>query len=60
MPQPQLITRRECADLLRVSPLTVSNYVARLDMPCIKIGKTFRFETEKVLKWAREYEVNVD
>lgn len=52
-----IMTRRECADLFRVSPLTVSNYVEFHEMPCIKIGHTLRFETEAVMEWARGHHV---
>ena len=55
----RLYRTNEIADLLGVSPRTISNWVRDKVIPYFKIGKTLRFDPAKVLKVLNKYEVPV-
>ena len=48
-----LITKKELAKFLGISISTVDRGMVK-GMPYIKIGKSVRFDKEKVLKWFEE------
>lgn len=52
----ELLTTEELARRLKLSPRQVANLVGRRVIPRIKIGRTVRFELEKVTKALRKFE----
>ena len=49
-----LLTVIEVAGLFKVSKMTVYNLVQAGKLPAIKIGNTFRFKREDILKYLEE------
>jgi excisionase family DNA binding protein len=45
---PQLLTRPEACELLRVSPRTVATLIERGELPVVRIGRAVRFSLEDV------------
>ena len=52
----ELLTTEELARRLKLSPRQVANLVVRRVIPRIKIGRTVRFELEKVILALRKFE----
>ena len=52
----ELLTTEELARRLKLSPRQVATLVGRRVIPRIKIGRTVRFELEKVIKALRKFE----
>ena len=52
----ELLTTEEVARRLKLSPRQVANLVGRRVIPRIKIGRTVRFELEKVILALRKFE----
>jgi excisionase family DNA binding protein len=52
----ELLTTEELARRLKLSPRQVANLVGRRVIPRIKIGRTVRFELEKVILALRKFE----
>jgi excisionase family DNA binding protein len=51
------LTAVEVAELLRVSPKTVSRWsLEDSSMPATRIGRTVRFEREALLAWVRRHQ----
>lgn len=52
---PELLTRREAAEFLRVSLPAIDKYLRdRIDpVPCLKMGKRFLFTREDLVDWGR-------
>ncbi len=48
--QPRLLTLRDVANLLRVSPKTVRRLMRR-GLPCIRVGRSVRFAPRAVSRW---------
>ena len=51
LPPGTLLTVTELASLLRLHEATVRKYADRGDIPCVRIGRVYRFEIESVEKW---------
>lgn len=51
----KLLTIKEVARLLGVSPVTVHRYKREKGLPYIKIGNTLRFDWEDVRRWVEEH-----
>ncbi len=47
----ELLTTREVASYLKLRPETVLRKVKRGEIPAIKIGGRFRFDTKQIDKW---------
>ena len=45
-----ILTRKECAAWLSISV----RQLARLDVPCVKLGRLVRYSVPRVLRWADE------
>ncbi len=45
-----ILTRNECAAWLGISV----RQLARLDIPCVKLGRLVRYSVPRVLRWADE------
>ena len=50
----RLLTTRDVADMLSVSPRTVCVWAECCELAAIKIGKQWRFRVEDVKKWLSE------
>ena len=48
-----LLTVPEAAELLRVSPATIYRMVAQRTMPCLRIGRNWRFRLADLEAWTR-------
>lgn len=46
----QLITIRELADILKLSPATIYRMVRARELPAARIGSSIRFDLEQVLE----------
>jgi excisionase family DNA binding protein len=49
---PEMLTAREAADLLRVSPQTIASYIKQQKLPAVKVGRSWlirRAEVERIL-----------
>jgi excisionase family DNA binding protein len=49
-----MMTVREVADLLQISPLTVYRLAKTKGLPAFRVGKNWRFSSEAVEKWMKE------
>lgn len=49
-PEP-LLTVPEVADLLRLKPKTVYEWVGKGRLPCFRLGGRIRFSRSEVLRW---------
>ncbi len=47
----EVMTLKEVAALLRVSPATIYRLVNARQIPAIKVGRTWRFPTQAVRNW---------
>ena len=47
----EVLTLKEVAALLRVSPATIYRLVNARQIPAIKVGRTWRFPTHAVRSW---------
>jgi len=54
----KLLTIKEVAQLLGVSPVTVHRYKREKGLPYIKIGNTLRFDWEDVRRWVEGHKRN--
>jgi excisionase family DNA binding protein len=48
---PQLLTIRQVAELLRVSKRTVKRLISRKELPALKIGGQRRIRASQLAKW---------
>ena len=46
----ELLTTEELCKMLKVSRVTIHNW-RKKGLPCIKIGKTIRYDYEEVMEW---------
>ena len=49
---PEMLTAREAADLLRLSPQTIALYIKQEKLPAVKVGRSWlirRAEVERIL-----------
>jgi excisionase family DNA binding protein len=49
---PDMLTAREAADLLRLSPQTIALYIKQGKLPAVKVGRSWlirRVEVERIL-----------
>lgn len=51
MNEPDYLTVKEAADLLKVSRRTLDLWKQRPDFPAIKIGGTIRIEKSQLIDW---------
>jgi excisionase family DNA binding protein len=51
----RLLTAKELADILAISPKTLYNYVTRGMIPYFKIESNVRFRAREVAEWIRQY-----
>ena len=51
MPQPDIMTVQEVADLLRVSERTVYDWATNGQIPCGKLGTAWRFKRSEIENW---------
>jgi|CXWL01.1.fsa_nt_gi excisionase family DNA binding protein len=49
--RPRLLTLHEVAGYLQVHPKTVQRWIAHAGLPCVRIGKSIRFDPTDVLRW---------
>lgn len=50
---PDMLTAREAADLLRLSPQTIALYIKQRKLPAVKVGRAWlirRDEVERILE----------
>ncbi len=52
-----LLTRKQAADLIGVSERTISNMVKARQIPVLKIGRSVRFDRDRVLEALAKYEI---
>ena len=50
-----LLTRKQAADLIGVSERTISNMVKARQIPVLKIGRSVRFDRDRVLEALAKY-----
>jgi len=51
---PKLVTPKEIALYLKVSPKSVYYWVARNEIPYLRVGRHLRFDLSQVIKWLSE------
>jgi len=51
----RLLTAKELADILAISPKTLYNYVTRGMIPYFKIESNVRFRASEVAEWLRQH-----
>ena len=51
----RLLTAKELADILTISPKTLYNYVSRGMIPYFKIESNVRFRAREVAEWLRQH-----
>lgn len=51
----RLLTTKELADILAISPKTLYSYVARGMIPYFKIESNVRFRAREVAEWLRQH-----
>jgi excisionase family DNA binding protein len=51
----RLLTAKELADILAISPKTLYNYVTRGMIPYFKIESNVRFRAREVAEWLRQH-----
>jgi excisionase family DNA binding protein len=51
----RLLTTKELADILAISPKTLYNYVTRGMIPYFKIESNVRFRAREVAEWLRQH-----
>ena len=51
----RLLTAKELADILAISPKTLYNYVTRGMIPYFKIESNVRFRAREVAEWLRKH-----
>jgi len=51
----RLLTARELAEILAISPKTLYSYVARGMIPYFKIESNVRFRAREVAEWLRQH-----
>jgi excisionase family DNA binding protein len=51
----RLLTAKELADILAISPKTLYNYVSRGMIPYFKIESNVRFRAREVAEWLRQH-----
>jgi excisionase family DNA binding protein len=50
----KIVTAKEVAGYLRLTPTTIINLAMRGDLPGFKIGKSWRFDIEEIVKTINE------
>ena len=56
----RLLTLREAAKVLQVSPRTVRRMVDQKDFPAFKVGGQWRVRENEVTKWIQSLSENID
>ena len=57
-PAPHLLTPREAAETLRISDRTLWTLTQRGDVPCVRIGRSVRYDADDLRQFvARQKEV---
>jgi len=51
----EFLTKKELAELLKVTIRTIDRLCVYEDLPFIKFGRNVRFEKDKVLEWIRNH-----
>lgn len=54
----QLLSATEVAEMLRLDSYTVRKYAREGYIPAYKVGKSYRFDRERVLSWLSSREVH--
>ena len=54
-----ILTTNEVAKMLRLHPMTICKYAARGEIPCIQLGRMYRFREEDIKNWLNQRK-NVD
>jgi len=49
-----ILTTNEVAEMLRLHPMTVCKYAAAGKIPCIQLGRVYRFRKEDIETWLRK------
>ena len=52
----KLLTVKDVADLLSISPKTLYQWAEYGSIPCLKLNGTLRFDEEKVMEWVNSNE----
>lgn len=50
----EFLTKKELAELLKVTIRTVDRLCVKENLPYVKFGRNVRFEKSKVLEWIKE------
>ncbi len=53
-----LLTGRELAKYLRLNPATIHRKALNKEIPAIKIGRQFRFDSEQINQWLQQKTLN--
>ena len=54
---PEIMTIKQVAKYLQVDEKTIYRLAQRAEIPCFKIGYTWRFKKEKIDKWIEDKDV---
>lgn len=54
---PDIMTIKQVAEYLQVDEKTVYRLAQKSEIPCFKIGYTWRFKKERIDKWIEEKDV---
>jgi excisionase family DNA binding protein len=46
-----LLTKRELAKFLSISPKTIDRWVSEREIPFLRIGRLVRFEYDEIVAW---------
>jgi excisionase family DNA binding protein len=59
-PMPAVLTVKEVADYLRISPSTVYRMLRARKLPVFKIGTDWRFNKDAIDKWMQDAAVKIN
>jgi PTS system nitrogen regulatory IIA component len=51
---PEIMTTKEIARYLKLHEITICKYAAEGQIPAIRIGRSWRFDKERIDKWISE------
>jgi len=54
----EIMTTRELAEYLKLHEITICKYAAQGQIPAIRIGRSWRFDKERIDKWIRKGQKN--
>lgn len=50
----EIMTLKECCEYMRVSDKTIRRWIKEKKLPYLKVGRQYRFRTDKIDLWMEE------